>query len=152
MWWDDFIRYLASHWGIAKTLIVTTGFLLGLAVLFLIGAIRAGMRFRRRGYRVRYIGPGKYVYEERAVLPASEVRSFWHQLRTPTQISFGTCNQLAFHGGPKSGSFEVELPPEERWNDQVPLWAQGRRAEILDRIAECFRVQEEQLGNGRVNA
>ncbi len=148
--WNRFVHYLASHWVLAKGLIVGTGFVLGLGVLLLRATIGARMRSRKRGYRVRYIGRGNYIYEERVPATASEVQSIWYKLRmSPSQIAFGRCQQLPFHGEPLDGSVEPQLPGEERWNDQVPSWAQGRRKEILHRIAECFRVPEEEASGGR---
>ena len=33
---------------------------------------------------------------------------------------------------------ELRFPSEQVWDTQVPFWARGRRAEILERIVDCI--------------
>jgi hypothetical protein len=78
-------------------------------------------RFLAQGYRVRRQGREAHVYEERA--------------------TDGTVVHLPFEremGNPG----EIRIPSEAGWNAAVPPWAQGRRAEILGRIAQCLGPQK----------
>lgn len=132
--WHELIDYLATHPGAAKFVVGGVGALLGLEVIFAIGTIREVAQFRRRGYRVRLLGGEKYVYEELVVQANVRDQSLWRRA-----ISYLTTERrrLPFRR-PVAGALIAEVPDEDRWDEEVPPWARGRRAEILERIAERF--------------
>ena len=93
--------------------------------------ILAQIEFWRCGYRVIAISPKEYLrwkpgpkqwaYEERAL--------DGRVLRLPfVRVILGK-------GYPAPS--ELRLPSEKAWDAQVPLWARGRRVEVLQRIVEC---------------
>lgn len=94
--------------------------------------IIAQIEFWRRGYRVIMIAPKEYLrwslgpkqcaYEERAL--------DGRVLRLPF------VRVILAKGYPAPS--ELCFPSERVWDEQVPLWAQGRRSEILQRIVECI--------------
>lgn len=132
--WRELIDYLATHPSAAKIVVGVVGALLGLEVIFAIGTIREVAEFRRRGYRVRLFRGKKYVYEELVVQANVGDRPIWRRA-----MSWLTTERrrLPF-GEPVAGAVVAEVPNEDRWDEEVPPWARGRRAEILERIAERF--------------
>jgi hypothetical protein len=106
---------VASFWQYggwwAPIVMAGVGLAAGMAVL------RKRVDFRRRGYRVRRLGREEHVYEERGAEGEIRLLPFWREMLI---------------GAPS----EVYLPSEDRWDSQVPPWAHGRRAEIVERIAE----------------
>jgi hypothetical protein len=68
------------------------------------------------------LGPKECVYEERAMNG--------RVLRLPfVRVILG-------NGYPAPS--ELRFPSEMGWDTEVPLWARGRRAEILERIVDCI--------------
>ena len=126
--------------------------LLALGAIFVVGMIAAAcgwvlywtvsahIDFRRRGYRVRQLPPREYlrwtlgpkpcVYEERC--DGGTVRGLPFT-RVITEDGYPAHSDLLF-------------PGESRWDVEVPEWARGRRAEILERVGRlcgpASRIQE----------
>ena len=77
----------------------------------------SSIEFFLRGYRVRRQGTG-WWYEERS--------------------SAATIRRLPFGYKPLADKYrppcEVCLPSQDRWDDETPDWAHGRRREIMDNI------------------
>jgi hypothetical protein len=76
----------------------------------------------RRGYRVRWLTGNEYVYEERRADGSVQ--------------SLRLSREILADGYP--APCEVSIPSEARWEQQAPQWAQQRRAEIVERIAQLF--------------
>jgi hypothetical protein len=95
--------------------------LIGVALIVAIATIREEVGFRRRGYRVRVLGKRGYAYEELA--------------RAEEEAQDADRHLLPFSCA-RGRHLEPEIPSEDRWDNQVPEWARGRRAEIATRIKE----------------
>lgn len=76
--------------------------------------------FRRRGYQIRWLAEDEWVYEERRADGSVECMPFFR--KTVGEGYPAPCN--------------VQIQSEKSWELQAPQWAQGRRTEILERIAE----------------
>jgi hypothetical protein len=117
---------------ISEWLVKFVSLIVAVGGLFWFWQILAQIEFWRRGYRVVAIGPKEYLrwslgpkqwaYEERAV--DDQV----------VRLSF--VRVILANGYPAPS--EVRCPCEKDWEAQVPHWARGRRAEILQRIVECI--------------
>lgn len=81
------------------------------------------VEFRHRGYRVRVVAPNHATYEERVADGAVRTMPFGYK--------------TVRDGYPRP--CEVHIPSEACWDRRVPAWAQGRRAEIVQHIAHCWR-------------
>ena len=89
------------------------------------------VEFARRGYRIRQLTPREYfrwtcgakdcVYEE---LADGSVRRLPF-VRVVVEVGY-PCKS------------EVQLPDELSWDARVPIWARGRRAEIVERVLEAL--------------
>jgi hypothetical protein len=79
------------------------------------------LRFRQRGYRVRWLSSNRWLYEERAMGGV------------PRHLPFA--REVLDKGYP--APCRVILTGEARWDDETPEWAHGRRAEIAARVAHC---------------
>jgi len=78
--------------------------------------------FWRLGYRVKWLTGNEWIYEERSADGSVDCLSF--------------SREIVGDGYP--APCEVYIPSETRWERRVPQWAQGRRTEILEHIAELF--------------
>jgi len=76
--------------------------------------------FRRRGYQIKWITEDEWGYEERRADGSVECIPF---SRKTVGVGYPAPCNVYIHG-------------EDRWDRQVPRWAQGRRPEILERIAD----------------
>ena len=76
--------------------------------------------FRMGGYQIRCLTGNKWVYEERRADGSIECLPFFRKTV----------------GDGYPAPCEVHIASEENWYRQAPQWAQGRRAEILGRIAD----------------
>jgi hypothetical protein len=94
----------------------------GAGALVGLWSIGQHITFRRRGYRVRWTVGNEWLYEER--LSSTERRSL-------------PCVRVISGEGYPAPS-DVRILPEASWEFEAPLWARGRRSEIIQRIAECF--------------
>lgn len=105
---------LASIFFVAVTLVVAHGGLVSFWIL------TYQLKFRRRGYQIVWLAGNEWAYEERRTDGSIEFVPFFRK----------------FVGEGYPTPCEVHIPSEDRWDRQVPEWAQGRRREILGRIAE----------------
>jgi len=105
---------------VIQTLVMILGLGAGLGVIAGVSSASRKLSARRHSYWVEIAGETHLTYQERA--SNSEIRRLkFDCLRVPI--------------GPRNiGGYEVRVPPETGWADGVPQWAQGRRAEILQRI------------------
>jgi hypothetical protein len=93
--------------------------------------IATQVKFWRRGYRVITIGPKEYLrWSLGPKQCAYEARTMDGQV-----LSLPFVRIVLANGYPAPS--ELCFPRERVWDARVPLWAQGRRAEILQRILEC---------------
>jgi hypothetical protein len=107
---------LAQIVGIAIATVVGIG---GLVSFWLIAD---HVDYLRRGYRVRWVTGSQWLYEERVSKGAERCLP---------------CVRVILGNGYPAPS-EVRIPSEASWESGAPVWAKGRRTEIVQRIAECF--------------
>ena len=122
-------KFLAPHpLGIAVVLLIAgIGGVGGLIGVWVVADL---VDFWRLGYRVKPVAGNQWLYQERP--SRGSVRSFQF-----------TCDVLGDGFRPPC---EVWIPGEAMWQEVVPVWAQGRRGEIVERIANCLGAG----GDGRV--
>jgi hypothetical protein len=119
------------------------GLLVGLGVIIVIGELRSRWSFSRRGYDVRRIGRGEYVYEERSAEAQIQHLPMWRAVLESVGLSRPRPPEgryLVFRGNATGKTMKTSLPSVDHWYQQVPPWARDRRAEIVERIIECFRA------------
>jgi len=114
----------------SEWLVKIASLIVGVGGLVWFWLILAQVEFWQKGYRVTAIspkewlrwslGPKQWAYEERA--------SDGRVLRLPFV-------RVILESGYPARS-ELRFPSEKVWDVQVPDWAQGRRAEILQRVVE----------------
>ena len=85
------------------------------------------VQFKKRGYQVNWLTGDQWVYEERG---------------SDGSIEYLPISRKITESG-YPAPCEVHIRSEESWDQHAPAWAQGRRTQIMDRIAEQFggRVQ-----------
>ena len=76
--------------------------------------------FRRRGYQIRWLTEDEWVDEERRADGSVECMLF--------------SRKSVRDGYP--APCEIHIQSERNWERQAPQWAQGRRTEIVERIAD----------------
>ena len=82
--------------------------------LWFIYQVRRHYRLRFSGFWVHRKGRDDIEYEERRA---------------------GRLHRLTIHGELMAyGPFVIYVPTEEEWANEMPEWAQGRRAEILENV------------------
>jgi hypothetical protein len=106
----------AQAFVIVVAIVVAMGGLVGFWI------VAAFIHYWRRGYRVRWLTGNDWIYEERRAGGSVERLPF--------------SREIVGDGYP--APCEVHIPSETRWELQAPQWAHGRRAEILEHIAELF--------------
>ena len=84
------------------------------------------LEYRSLGYRVRCTVENEWFYEERNTEGVEQC----------IPIS----REVLATGYPAPCA--VRILSEVAWESQAPKWAQGRRAEILERIAKCFGAEQ----------
>ena len=113
-------EWLAWAFLIGMCLVVSLGGLVSYWILM------SHYDFRRRGYQVRWLTGDDWLYEERRADGSTECFPFTRRIvgdGYPTP-----CN--------------VFILSENAWKQQAPQWAQGRRTEILKRIADLFGANQ----------
>jgi hypothetical protein len=106
--------------GLAWTMLIVVGLVVAFGSLISFWILVSHFEFRRRGYQIRWVTEDEWVYEERRADGSVECMPF-------SRKTIGD-------GYPAPCS--VYIQGEDRWDRQVPQWAQGRRTEILERIAD----------------
>ncbi len=109
-------EWLAWAFMMVVSLVVVFGALVSFWILM------SHFDFRRRGYQVRWITGDDWVYEERRADGSTEYFPFMRK--------------IVGEGYP--APCEIYIFDEIAWSDKAPHWAQGRRTEILERIADLF--------------
>lgn len=119
---------LWSYPRVAVIVVSALAFIVAIAWLVHFYWLMGRLEFRRRGYRIMPAhvtdflfwprGPQQVVYEEFSAEGRVQRLHFVGQI-----VSDETPNRC-----------EVHLPSPERWDSKVPLWARGRRTEIVARI------------------
>lgn len=138
------IDFLARHPTLAVTLILALGIGLGLMAIIAIGIVSDRLTFGRLGYRVRRLTKDEYVYEEQSLEAPIRNTSPWREVAE----SMGLIRPRRIEGT-RHFVFQCErddvggaqVPSEAHWNDEMGPWAQGRRAEIVGRIADYLRTR-----------
>jgi hypothetical protein len=102
---------------IAMAFIVVTG--IGGLVGYWLVADR--IDFWRLGYQVKWIRANDWVYEERSVASEERILPYIREVR----------------GQGYPAPCAIRILSQEDWESEAPFWAQGRRNEIVGRIANC---------------
>jgi hypothetical protein len=105
---------------LAFTFLIVVGVIVVFGGLISYWILLSHFEFRRRGYQIRWLTKDEWVYEERRADGSVECLPF--------------SRKTAGEGYPTPCSIYVQT--EKNWGRQVPQWAQGRRTEILERIAD----------------
>ena len=115
-------RYEVLAWAllILVSLVVAFGVLLSFWILM------SHYDFRKRGYQVRWLTGDHWVYEERRADGSTECFPFMRR--------------IVGDGYPAPS--DVFIVGAAAWEQQAPRWAQGRRTEILERIADLFGANQ----------
>jgi hypothetical protein len=108
--------------------VVVLAFIIATGMSGLVGywLVTDRIEFWQRGYQVRWIDANDWVYEERSV--ASEERILPYILEERGQGYPAPCT--------------VRILNQEDWESEAPLWARGRRSEIVERIADCHGAND----------
>jgi hypothetical protein len=101
------------------------GVIIGLGGLVSFWLISEHIAFLKRGFRVRWVKAGHWLYEERA--STGEARLL-------------PCERVTTGDG-YPAPCEVRMTSASAWNSRMPSWAWNRRQEILRRIALCFGAE-----------
>ena len=112
----------ASLWPTPKlafVVVIVISTIIGIGGLVSSWLIADHVGYRMRGYRVRWVTGNEWMYEER--------------VSTGTERCLPCVRVVLGYG-----SAEVLVPSETSWETRAPLWARGRRSEIMERIALCF--------------
>jgi hypothetical protein len=104
----------------ARIFLIVLGLVVAFGTLISFWILMDHVEFRRRGYQIRWLTEDEWVYEERRAVGLVECLSF-------TRKTLGD-------GYP--APCRVYIQGEKSWERQVPQWAQGRRSEITERIAD----------------
>ena len=116
-------QYSALFWFclVVVSLVVAFGALISFWIL------ASHIEFRKRGYQVNWLTADQWAYEER--------RNDGSVERLPLS------RKMTGDGYPAPCTVYVQS--RESWDECAPVWARGRRTEIMSRIAEQFggRVQ-----------
>jgi hypothetical protein len=112
---------LVEHPMLAKLAVGLIAPIAAIGCLVAFWLIAAHIDYRRRGYRVTCVSGKDWLYEER--ISAREARCLPY-----VRVIVGA-------GYP--APCDIRISGEATWQTEVPSWAQRRRAEITDRIAEC---------------
>ena len=119
------IRHLLGHFPyVALGAACLLASIVTLGVIINLNELLHSRTCRRRRWWARYVGPDQLLYEERdPQLNLRTLRFFYRQIGT------------APHGVPV---WEVDTPDPLAWDERMPNWASGRRAQIIDRIDAAF--------------
>jgi hypothetical protein len=114
---DALWRYprLACAFAMAFAVITSIGGLVGYWL------VADRIEFLRLGYQVKWLAANDWVYEERS--DTSEERVLPYLLEARGQGYPAPC--------------AVRILSQADWESEAPLWARGRRCEIVERIANC---------------
>ena len=133
---------VGNHPTLAETVVLAVGFVLGLGAVIARGIVRGRLRSRKRGYQVRRLGRGQYAYEEQGEEGPLQQQPFWREVLESVGLSRPlpkeAIRHLPFRTEPMGTTSTIQLPDQARWDEEVPPWAQGRRAEIVERIGQCL--------------
>lgn len=131
---------VGNHPRLMEAVILGVGFILGLGVVIARGIVRERLRSRRCGYHVRRLGRGQYVYEEQSEEGPLQRLPFWREVLASVGLSRPRLQEairhIAFRTERMGATSTIQLPDQVRWDEEVPPWAQGRRAEIVERISQ----------------
>lgn len=124
-------RLLVSYAPVVQFIIIAVATLGSLGGLWSVLLFADGVRFLRRGFRIRQLaprefwrwanGPHRWIYEE------------WAGEAGIRDLVF--VRDILGDGYPAPGV--IRIPSEAECGTQVPDWAQGRRGEIAERIRKC---------------
>lgn len=125
-------EFLNATSGIGTLFVWAVAIGFGLSGILVLSVVADRIGFELRGYRVRQSGPKGYF---KWTLGPKDCR---YEERTPTgRIQFLPFVREILGDGYPAPS-RVHLPSEAEWDDRVPQWARGRRAEIVKRISEAL--------------
>jgi len=111
-WGDGQYPWLAQAFLFVVSFVVAMGGLISFWIL------APDVEFRVSGHQVKWQTANRWVYEERQADGSIECLPF--------------SREVIGDGYPPP--CEVYILSEDRWDQETPLWAQGRRTEILARI------------------
>ncbi|MDP9051514.1 MAG: hypothetical protein M3O31_12485 [Acidobacteriota bacterium] len=111
---------LAQYPVLAWTFLIVVGLVVAFGALMSFWILVDHVEFRRRGYQIRWLTGDEWVYEERRADGLVGCMPF--------------ARKTLGDGYPAPCC--VYIQGDESWERQVPQWAQGRRKEITERIAD----------------
>ena len=111
---------------LAMAFLIVLGLVIAFGVLVSFWILMSHYDFRKRGYQVRWLTEDDWVYEERRTDGSTE--------------GFPFMRKIVGDGYP--APCDVYILGEIAWERQAPQWAQGRRSEILERIADLFGANQ----------
>jgi hypothetical protein len=133
---------VSSHPKLAVAIILGVGLIVGLGAVVAIGIVRERLRSRERGYQVRRLDRGRYVYEEESEEGPFQQRPVWQEVLASFGLTRPRTEQatrhIAFQIERIGTTRTIRLPDQAKWDEQAPSWARGRRAEIIERINESL--------------
>lgn len=89
--------------------------------------------FVRRGYQVREVPRRLYLYR----YPPGPRACVFEELSAEGEVRGLPFVRIVLGGGYPARS-DIRVPSAANWDQVVPRWARGRRAEILARMSECL--------------
>jgi hypothetical protein len=120
---------------LAQVLVVGVAAIFAAGGLFLFWVIMDQLEFWRLGYRIRQANSKSFWGWNWTV--GSEQQCVYEE-----RIAAGRIQSLSFMrvvlGDGYPAPCEVHLPKEQDWDAQMPLWARGRRSEVMERMRNCF--------------
>jgi hypothetical protein len=114
----DALRYFPR---IAAVISITLMAVTGLSGLVGFWLVADRVDFWRRGYQVKRISEIDWVYEERSSTSEERILPYVRKER----------------GEGYPAPCTIRIFDTEEWESDAPLWARGRRREIIERIVNC---------------
>jgi hypothetical protein len=105
---------------LAWIFLIALGLVVAFGTLISFWILMDHVEFRRRGYQIRWLKDDEWVYEERGADGLVECLPFGRKTL----------------GDGYPAPCRVYIQGEEGWERQVPQWAQERRRQITERIAD----------------
>lgn len=113
---------LSEHPVLAEVFVLAVAVVEGISGLAAFWILVAHYNYWRRGYRLTWLTGNQWAYEERK--------------------ADGSVQRLVFSRTVLEDRYlapcDVYIPSETSWEQRAPKWAQHRRAEIMERIAQGF--------------
>lgn len=120
---------------VAQTIVVVIAVIFAIGGLVIFWVIAEETEFLRLGYRIRQLN-SKNIFRWSWTVGSKQ------QCVYEERVAAGRIQSLPFVrvvlGDGYPAPCEVSLPKEEDWDAQMPLWARGRRSEVIEHMNNCF--------------